>query len=60
VRDCAFPTLDAETALPRLHDRQRQGATTDVVAIRRDLEARTVLQIYELSAAEVANLQSAY
>jgi hypothetical protein len=46
--------------MPRLHDRQRQGATTDVVAIRRDLEARTVLQIYELWAAEVANLRSAY
>jgi hypothetical protein len=53
-------TWNQEVRMPRLHDRQRQGATTDVVAIRRDLEARTVLQIYELWAAEVANLRSAY
>jgi hypothetical protein len=46
--------------MPTLHDRQRQGATTDVVAMRGDREARAVLRIYELSAAEVANLQSAY
>jgi hypothetical protein len=46
--------------MPRLNDRQRQGATNDVVAVRGDLEARAVSRIYELSAAEVANLQSAY
>jgi hypothetical protein len=46
--------------MPRLHDRQRQGATNDVVAVRGDLEARAVSRIYELSAAEVADLRSAY
>ena len=48
-------TWSREVRMPTLHDRQRHGATTDVVAMRGDREARAVLRIYELSAAEVAN-----
>ena len=53
-------TWSREVWMPRLHDRQRKGATTDVVAMRRDRQARAVCRIYELPAAEVADLRSAY
>jgi hypothetical protein len=46
--------------MPRLHNRQEQGATTDVVAIRRDREARAVCRTYEPPAAEDADPRSAY
>jgi hypothetical protein len=53
-------TWSREVWMPRLHDRQRKGATTDVVAMRRDRQARAVCRVYELPAAEVADLRSAY
>jgi|ERR1700722_3353594 hypothetical protein len=53
-------TWSREVWMPRLHDRQRKGATTDVVAMRRDRQARAVCRVYGLPAAEVADLRSAY